>query len=322
VAIEQAAIDGLLRRAGLEPRGARVAVLRGDDIKPTADRTPPFWREAVGGRRLIFSSNHLGPDTIGAFARALADFRADYWWVYPTALESLLHLAGAAGLSLAVPLVLSSSEVLSPAACGLARRALGARVIDHYGQAERVAFSSATDGGGHCFLPGYSHVELVRLPDEDGVRYEIAGTSLWNDAMPLVRYRTGDVIRCDRPLSAAEIEAVTLGARPFGGVIGRDGDILIAPDGSPLTGIDHFHRGVERIVRIQVVQASRTDVEIRVLPGPGFGDHERSQLLANAARKLPPAMRTEVRVVERLETTAAGKTPFVIRREAVRGAGS
>jgi hypothetical protein len=31
--------------------------LRGDDLKDPADREPPFWQ--LGGRRLIFSSNHL-----------------------------------------------------------------------------------------------------------------------------------------------------------------------------------------------------------------------------------------------------------------------
>jgi phenylacetate-CoA ligase len=322
VAVEQAAIDGLLTRAQVDPRRARVAVLRGDDIKPLADRTPPFWRSAIGNQRLIFSSNHLGRETVAAFAAALTEFRADYWWVYPTALESLLSLTREAGLHLRVPVVLSSSEVLGEACRVAAREALGARVIDHYGQAERVAFSSSDENGEHRFLPGYSHVELLPVRSDEGPRYEIVGTSLWNEAMPLVRYRTGDLIRTERWLESAELEAIALGVHSFGGVIGRDGDILFAPDGSRLTGIDHFHRGVDRIVRIQVVQTSSTEVEIRVLPAPEFGESERAQLLANAARKLPPAMSVRVLLVDELERTALGKTPFVIRRDTVRGARS
>ena len=313
-AVEQAALDRLLLRAGTDPRRARVAVLRGDDIKPIGDRTPPFWVSAVGGRRLVFSSNHLRRDTIAAFARALGEFCADYWWVYPTTLEALLRLAREQGLPLSVPVVLSSSEVLSPACRDDARTTLGACVVDHYGQAERVALSSAVDGGGHYFLAGYSQVELHPLPATDGARYEIVGTSLWNHAMPLVRYRTGDVIRAAYPFTPDELEAITLGIQPFGGVMGRDGDVLIAPDGTRLSGIDHFHRGVDRIVRIQVVQSSPAEVEIRVIPAAGFAEPERAQLLANAARKLPPSMHVEVRLVDELERTALGKTPFVIHR--------
>jgi hypothetical protein len=113
--------------------------------------------------------------------------------------------------------------------------------------------------------------------------------------------------------SAEELEALTLGLRPFGGVIGRDGDILIAPDGTRLTGIDHFHRGVANIVRIQVLQPAPERVEILVVPAAGFGERERDQVLANARRKLPSTISLKLRVVEELLRTPLGKTPFVIR---------
>ncbi len=313
VAVEQAALDGLLRAHGVEPRRARVAVLRGDDIKPLENREPPFWTSALGGRRRVFSSNHLNHETVASYVRALDEHRADFWWVYPTTLEALVRLTRETGLSPRVALILSSSEVLSPWCREAARESFGARVVDYYGQAERVAFASAGPDGSYRFLPGYAHVELIPRPQDGPLRYEIVGTSLWNEAMPLVRYRTGDLIGFDRELTDAELQEVTLGTRPFDGVIGRDGDILIAPDGTRLTGIDHFHRGIERIVRIQVLQSAPDRVEILVIPAPGFGERERHQLVANARRKLPMSMSLELRTVDALTRTALGKTPFVIR---------
>ena len=313
VAVEQAALDHLLARHGIRAASARVCVLRGDDVKALDDREPPFWVSASGGRRRIFSSNHLSRDTVGNFAAALSEHRADYWWVYPTALESLIRLTREAGLRLKVPLVFSSSEVMSPWCREAARDDLGAVVLDYYGQAERVALASAGGDGCFFFVPGYAHVELVPRPESEGALYEIVGTSLWNDAMPLVRYRTGDLIRMPEALTPADAEAIALGLRPFPGVIGRDGDILVAPDGTRLTGIDHFHRGVDNIVRIQVAQTSADRVEIRVIPAPAFGARERDALISNARRKLPSTMNIEVRVVDELERTPHGKTPFVVR---------
>jgi len=320
VAVEQAALDRLLRAHGVDPLRARVAVLRGDDIKDSADRTPPFWVDVHGGRRRIFSSNHLARDTVGAYAAALREFRADYWWVYPTTLGALLHFAAQAGESLRAPLLFASSERLSDELNRAARAALGCAVVDYYGQAERVAFAWCDAPGEWRFLAGYSHVELVPAgADESGARFEIVGTVLWNEAMPLVRYRTGDLVRFPAAPDAAALEEIALGVRPFAGVVGRDGDILVAPDGARLTGIDHFHRGVDRVARIQVAQERPERVVIRVVPAAGFGAAERAQLEANARRKLPPSMSVEVQVVDELERTALGKTPFVVRGPGVAG---
>jgi phenylacetate-CoA ligase len=322
VAVEQAALDHLLLIHGVDARRARVAVLRGDDVKDPSDRTPPFWIDAIGGRRRIFSSNHLGRDTARDYVEALRAFAPDYWWVYPTALESLVRLTRELGLELHTPLVLSSSEVLGSWCRTAARESFGARIVDYYGQAERVAFAYSSDESGWRFLPGYAHVELIPVSGADATLHEIVGTVLWNEAMPLVRYRTGDLIRLEAPPAPAVLESITLGLTPFPGVLGRDGDILIAPDGTRLTGIDHFQRGVERIVRIQVVHERPSRVEIRVVPAPGYGEAQRAQLLANARRKVPDSIEVTVREVNELERTALGKTPFVLRRPGVMGPGT
>jgi phenylacetate-CoA ligase len=59
IGAEQAAIDWLYFARGYDPRKLRFAVLRGENIKPPSDRTPPFWRWDANGRRLVLSSNHL-----------------------------------------------------------------------------------------------------------------------------------------------------------------------------------------------------------------------------------------------------------------------
>lgn len=312
---EQVRIDGLFVRCGVDPHTARVAVLRGDDIKDPSDREPPFWKEANAGRRLIFSSNHLNKDTIHHFHGALVRYAPDCLAAYPTALESLCNLLRCSNLELRIPLVVTSSEVLSTGTWRLAREVLGAKVVDYYGQAERVAFAAAFEPEEYYFLPGYAYVELL-LVGEDGEQtlYEVVGTNLWNTKMLLVRYRTGDLVRLSNNPLPGELEAVRYGCAPFHGIIGRQGDYLIAPDGAHITGIDHIPRGVENIIRSQVIQDDLHTVRILVVPGPEFSEVQVEQLLANAAIKLPPEMNVTVEVVEQLERGRQGKIPFVIRR--------
>lgn len=150
--------------------------------------------------------------------------------------------------------------------------------------------------------------------EEDAVLYEVVGTNLWNRKMPLVRYRTGDLIRLPKGLSTSQIEAICYGVEPFGGVLGRQGDYLVSPDGAHLMGIDHIPRDVEHVVRMQVIQESPYRVRILVVAAEGFNEQDRQQILHNAALKLPAEMQVEVEVVQELVRTVQNKVPFIIRK--------
>jgi phenylacetate-CoA ligase len=315
ISAEQAAIDWAYFAKGYNPRKLRVAVLRGENIKAPSDRTPPFWRWDASGKRLVLSSNHLSADTIEHYYQILAEFAPDCLFAYPSVLESLCQLLLRHEKCLRIPLVVCSSEMLTDSTRPLAQQVLHAELIDYYGQAERVTFAYSFEQGAYYFLPGYAWTELVPVQQElDGVVYEIVGTSLWNLAMPLVRYRTGDCIKLPASIGESALEAICFGLTPFEKILGRSGDVLIAPDGTVLTGIDHIPRDVDHVVRMQVIQEQPDYVRILVIPDEGFTESDRQQILANARLKIPESMEISVELVESLERTAQAKTPFVIRR--------
>lgn len=314
VVAEQVCQDRAIAQTGIDPRRARIAVLRADDVKPVSDLDPPYWIYVLGGRRLMLSSNHLTERTLPHYVSELRAFAPDLLWVYPTPLESLCLLLQKSGIELRVPRVLSSSEVLQPEVWRLAQRLLGCTLVDRYGQAERVACAHAYAPGDYRFVPGYAFVELIESArEEDGVLYEIVGTSLWNTAMPLVRYRTGDLIRLPTHYGRNELSEIVEGARSFEGVIGRANEVLLGPDGEGvLTGINHLPRGVPHLIRLQVAQEQPDVIVLRVLIAPGFGDAEVAQLICNARLKVPESMDVRVEVCAELERTKGGKTPYVV----------
>lgn len=318
VVVEQACIDVLIRRLVLDPKSARIATLRGDNVKAPDDVRTPFWRRTMGGRRLILSSNHLSRVTVADYVAAISDFSPDLLWVYPSVLQTLCHLIESEGLEMGVAGVLSSSEMLHPHVRALAERVLGCRLVDFYGQAERVAMAYSGPKG-YNFFPGYSFVELVpsSLPDESSL-WEIVGTSLWNTAMPLVRYRTGDLVQLPEEVGPREREEIALGLRPFPLIQGRDKDVLYAANPPRiLTGIDHIQRGVAHVERLQFLQPAVDRVTIQVLAAPGYEPGDTERIEANARRKIPGAVKVKVTVTDTLTKTGLGKTPFIVRSEEV-----
>jgi len=317
IAAERALLDHHLEAAtGLTFRDARIAVLRGDNVKDPSDHRPPFGAVVQQGRRLLLSSQHLGGDTVAWYADTLRAFAPDILWIYPSTGEALVRLLRRAGLTLRLPLVLSASEMLSETARTWLAKTLHARVIDYYGLAERVALAFSTHPGCYRFDPVYGTVELLPLaepgPDEMAVA-EIVATGHWNDAMPLVRYRTGDRILCHPGTDATALMEVATGARPFRALLGRAGDYLLSPRGEVLVGIDHLPREINNILRLQVIQETLNQVEIRVVPAPGYGPSDREQLEHNLRGKLPDDMSVQIVEDRPLRRSATGKTPFVIR---------
>ncbi len=320
---EQFFLDRLLLADRVSFATSRIAVLRGDDVKDPSELTPPFGRYDNGGSRLVLSSAHLTGDTVGWYADELSRFAPDFLWAYPSTLSSLIRLLDATGRALAIGLVVTSSEMLSPAEAELAADRLGARIVDYYGQAERVALAADT-GGGYRFDPLYATVELEPAGQADGSAVDeagdelaaasIIGTGHWNSAMPLVRYETGDRIRYRPDGTADQLARIALGEAAFVGIGGRSADYLISPDGGVLVGIDHLPRGLTGVLRMQVRQPAAIEVQILVVTRSGdLDDGDRSTLEASIARKIPSSMSVAIEVVDELPRTAAGKTPFVVR---------
>ena len=316
-AAEQTFLDRLLGPDGPSWGSARIAVLRGDIVKPVADMRPPFAIHTHFGRRMLLSSAHLTQGNFSWYVEALNRFRPQILLVYPNQAINLSRLLRQTGQRIAVDAIITSSEQLATETRIELERALGVPVHDFYGQSERVCFASSSGAGAYYFNPAYGRVELAPADWYDageGKRaVSIIGTAFWNDAMPLVRYDTGDLALVPRGAGAAELEEIALGLRPFSGIAGRSEEFVLTPDGVRVTGLNQFVREVGEILQVQVIQDESGAVTIQAMVRPGFNEANRNRLLANIRAKLPISLPFHLNIVERLTMTRSGKTPFVIR---------
>jgi len=307
VVMEQATIDHICTKAGLDLPRAKLAVLRGDFIKPPSDMSPPHWK-SITNRKMVFSSFHLSRSTIGAYISALRTFAPDVIWCYPSSLQQLIGLIQESEQHIRVPFILSSSERLTNDTVAAARRILGSRVIDYYGQAERVAFAYAMDDGGYRFIPIYGVPELVQN-SEDNAR--IRGTSLWNLRQIFVRYETGDLALVDGEGMKHRRE-VELGLRAFSGIDGRTSERIDLPDGRRVIGLNHIPRGVPKIVSVQLRHTEPNTVEAYVVPLDGFGPEAELVLRRNFYAKFPSNIDLHIRKVLAPVRTSSGKAPLLL----------
>ncbi len=323
IVFEQATIDRCIAEAGADVRTARTVVLRGDNPRDLELSPNPDSEIINGGRMLTMSANAVTHVSVEHVANTLETFAPQLLCAYPTALETLCRYLRDSNRRLSIPSVVTSSEVVRPEAWRLTEQMLGARVIDYYGQAERIAFAHASAPREYRFSCAYSYVEFIPydgnvLPPHAPHRlYEVIGTPFWNSVLPIVRYRTGDLVRLPAHWGPAELEELSLGLRPFEGVLGRQQEVIVCPQRVRLSGLGFVPRDVHNVVRMQVVQEDFEQVRIFVLPTPEFSANDAEDLLANARSRIPSEVNITVEIATRLERTPRGKTPLIVHRPPV-----
>ncbi|HVO02093.1 MAG TPA: hypothetical protein VMT54_07825 [Candidatus Cybelea sp.] len=303
--MEQAMIDHLAAKCGVDLTRCRIAVLRGDAVKDPNDNHPPFWR-TYGTRRLVFSSNHLNAANYRHFEEALAGFAPDVLLAYPSSLELLAHLADEQRSKVRLKLVITSSETLRPGIRQRVRACFDAALLDYYGMAERVCAAYSLEDGAYRFVFPYGYAELV--PGSDG-RHRIVGTGFWNRLQPLRRYDTEDVALLPEGMTELDFERVTLGLQDFAGIQGRTTDYFVLADGSRIYTLDQLPHGVLGAASVQLVQESLNTALLVVVPNARFSERTVEAVRHNFYLKAPRSIGLRIEVRESPYRLASGKAP-------------
>ena len=197
-----------------------------------------------------------------------------------------------------------------PATKAKIEAAFGAKAFDLPGLTEIAAWGfECPEGGGITHIhEDYVYPEILdeqERPVAPGETGELVFTSLYRKAMPLVRYRTRDVVRlADRPCPCGR----TLMALD-GGVLARLDDM------KKVRGIIVYPRRIEELVRphagvdeFQIVfrrVEGLDDILIRIDPSPSLGTPERAGLTT----ALEGALRTGLGIRVTVEMVEPGALP-------------
>ena len=164
--------------------------------------------------------------------------------------------------------------------------AFGARCHDHTGMTELGAtgFTCHEQAGVHLIETEFVF-EVVNPstlePVPGGAQGELVATNLGRAGMPLVRYRTGDLVQLDETPCPCGRTFVRLA----GGILGRADDMVI------VRGVNVFPSAIEGVLRefpevsefrIEVFsKRSMAEVNVLLEPRPGAEDHDLTTRVAN-----------------------------------------
>jgi phenylacetate-CoA ligase len=247
---------------------------------------------------------------------ALKTFRPDIIEGYPSSLSIIADLNRKQKEGLNSRLVFTQAETLDRETRKLISLSFEADLLDYYGSSEfsLIAWECPKHVGYHvnsdCMV-----VEFLRKGDSvDGSeRGEITCTSLVNYAMPLIRYRQGDIgvalkepCPCGKTLPSMKI------------IEGRTDDFLTALDGriiSPTIFFPYPFRDFSKIKQFSVIQENRNELRIQlIVDGNSLADEVLNEAEKEIRKVFGQDMQVRFEFLDEFKRDPSGKIKKIVSR--------
>lgn len=304
--VEEAFIEDLWSKYGWE-RGSRILRIGADGIAPR-DK-PPCRRE---DRRLLVSPRHLNDQWLDHIVDEAQKFQPEFIHSYPSCLEALAGHLKASGRTLGVRGIFLASEEIKPEQLEFFKDVFGAPICFFYGAAEHVLLGYGCYDGSittYHLNPLYGFAE--NLEDEYG--HELVGTGLWNDAMPMIRYRTQDYGRIADGLPKCSVCGRKM--KTVEHLDGRKQNYLTTRDGTKFPGLSVW---VDKFIwdyvsTFQFVQNRPGEIELHICPRNNLTPEVEERILEAQRKRLSEWFDpiTLVKVPE-ISLTKGGKRRLVV----------
>jgi phenylacetate-CoA ligase len=298
-------------------QGDGRAVLRdyGGNI-PSARNT---WRYDPALRELWLSPFHLTENVMDQYLQLLHDYKVRFIFSYPSALNILARHAIRRRWKPPRSLrgILAASETLFTDQRKRLIECFKVQVIAHYGMSERVAIAGEVAGNPDLyeFEPLYGVVELVddegKPVTTPGQRGRLISTGLFNKAMALIRYDTGDratLVRAGKPENAFRLQVCDIRSRwnqEF--VVGYDGQKI------PIISLDQEnHFGI--FTEYQYAQSIPGKAVFRVVLCNGVTKAQVDATVSSLQEKVRGVVDFDLEVVSHIPVGSTGKRDVVLQQ--------
>jgi phenylacetate-CoA ligase len=277
------------------------------------DRVKRFRDRLVND--MLLEAFNLTPSRMDRYLDRIHAFRPVSLFGYPSSLTRLAEhgLARARRFEhKGLAAVFTTGELLDAHQRQTLESYFGAAVADCYGSRDGGFIAHQCPSGRMHTLDPNIIVEIVDehgKPVADGASGEIVLTHLDAMAMPLIRYRTGDMGCLSRGACGCG-----RGLGLLGMMAGRQTDHLVAGDGSLQHGLAAIYcvRDLPSVGRFQIRQGADRGVRVLVTPNPGFTDADRERIRSRMKRQLGRNIEVDVQVVHSIETENSGKFRQVV----------
>jgi phenylacetate-coenzyme A ligase PaaK-like adenylate-forming protein len=313
-------VEGVRLRAhrwfGIEP-GAREVILWGSPIEITRQNRVRILRDRLLNSTLLSAFN-MGEAALARYGEAIARIRPEKMYGYASAFFLLAGYLRARRWAPPASLkaIFTTAEPLFDFQRKTIEEAFGCRVATEYGLRDAgLTANECPEGSLH--VPAEGILVEIDGAGADGLG-EIVVTNLYSPAMPIIRYRTGDLGRLDSgPCPCGR------GLPRLASVEGRRTDFLVASDGRVLHALSIIYilRETPGIAQFRVVQEELERVTIQVAPADALSEAGRRLLVERVQALLGASVRVAVEAVADIPAGASGKHRYVVSKVADRYVG-
>lgn len=240
------------------------------------------------------------------FAAMLSRWKPTMFRAYASALSLLAECVQQNGIQGIRPkLIEATAEKVSVEQRELLQEVFQCPVADWYTARELGTIAYQCPSGG-LHVAETRHLEIIAQgkPAAPGELGEVVITSTHQFAMPLIRYKLGDMAMYD-----AQPCACGRGLPVLQEVVGRIQDFLVRADGHFVHGgyFPHTFRNWPEIFRYQVYQPDTTHLEVRLQCRSSVDPAWMGSLREEIQQRFGPAMQIDVKLVDHFDLTRAGK---------------
>lgn len=286
-------------RFGLTP-GDKELSLGARTVVSAQQESPPFWRYCWPLNRTFLSPLHITDKNIALIVDWIDDQGFDFFTGYASALYLLAQCFQRADLKVhnRPRAVLTGADALLPPFKKTIRHAFGSPVSEHYGMVEGCGNISKCEEGTWHVDEEFGIFELLDTSDQvsGSKAKEIVFTGLTNTAMPLIRYKVGDLAVPGEDGCSCGRQSTTLKA-----ITGRKEDFVETPDGRFVTGMNQVFKWADGVRMAQIVQHSIERLELRVLPESSFEETDVDVLVQGLRTRVGHEMEIDVREVSSVD---------------------
>lgn len=271
------------------------------------------------GTSLNFNSPKLIKESAIRVLEEINKLKPDVYFGYPFCLIMLSKIAHDEKIEIPPGrYIIVTGETTSENNRRVLEKTYGGKVFDVYGMTENAVMITECEYSNKHVIDDFAYHEFV--DDEGNIleaegKGEIVGTSYYNYAMPLIRYKT-----LDNAIIKPQDEVCKCGRkfRMVQQIEGRKDDYIQTPEGRLLRMIHLALTLGKGIVVSQYVQDALDHMYVNIVPGPDFEKDSLKEVKKHLHMRLGNSIRIDFKIVSELEKTHSGKIPFIISRIGLR----
>ena len=298
-------MEQFFERLGV-PEGSRTALLWGHHLDPKSTDSLRDRYQAFVTNKRWYDSMRLSPTMLDQYHEELERFRPACIIAYASALGYLAEQIIAHNYKPSYPTrcMITGGEKLWSRHRELIEKAFGRPVHERYGSRDAGCLGVQLDAKSLEYTLDWSY--LLVEPETTEPESPILVTKLQADAMPMIRYRIGDIGRFQAGSKPGHPSLV------LPDVLGRLLDRVVMPDGRWIAGQHLPHMLREYPIREFLLwQRQDYSVELQIVPQREFDENSRREIERMLVANLP-GLAVQVELKESIARTKSNKWRPVI----------